>query len=148
MTTNVVRCTSLISHVTLRQKGLAPPLKSGYYKDMDGGGTSSPLHLKPLLSSQMKILPLLTLTLTTTASVVALQDQAQAADMTRQSQQAITQIYNHYKIDEAHWDSRMAENTRLGQVRGRKLFQCLFQRTKTFGRVYSFYCRFVGLQDA
>ena len=108
MTTNVVRCTSLISHVTLRQKGLAPDPFLCHYKRVEERGTTPDLHHHSLLSSQMKILPLLTLTLTTTASVVALQDQAQAADMTRQSQQAITQIYNHYKIDEAHWDLLVA----------------------------------------
>ena len=56
----------------------------------------------------MKILPLLTLALTTTASVVALQDQAQAADMTQQSEPALAAMYHHYNIDEAHWNLLVA----------------------------------------
>ena len=76
---------------------------------MDGRGT-------PLLStsnlfslfSQMKFSPLFLLALTTTTSVVGLQTQAQAADMTQQSKSALTQIYNHYKIDKAHWDLLVA----------------------------------------
>ena len=75
---------------------------------MDGGGTSSPPQTTSLFSLQMKILPLLSLTLLTTTSVVGLQTQAQAADMTQQSKSALTQIYNHYKIDKAHWELLVA----------------------------------------
>ena len=56
----------------------------------------------------MKILPLSLLTLTTLTTVVGLQNQVKAADMTSQSSAALHQIYNHYGIDKAHWELLVA----------------------------------------
>ena len=56
----------------------------------------------------MKILPLLTLALTTTATVVGTATEAHGADQLKQSTQAIHQIYNTHKIDEAHWQLLVA----------------------------------------
>ena len=56
----------------------------------------------------MKFLPLFTLALTTTATVVGTAPHAQAADMTQQSKHALHQIYNNHKIDEAHWNLLVA----------------------------------------
>jgi hypothetical protein len=55
----------------------------------------------------MKILPLLSLTLLTTTSVVGTATQVQASQL-NQSTQAIHQIYNTHKIDEAHWNLLVA----------------------------------------
>jgi hypothetical protein len=55
----------------------------------------------------MKLFPLLSLTLLTTTTVVGTATQVQASQL-NQSTEAIHQIYNTHKIDEAHWNLLVA----------------------------------------
>ena len=56
----------------------------------------------------MKILPLLSLTLLTTTTVVGTATEVQAQNMVNQSSSAIHAIHNHYGLDEAHWNLLVA----------------------------------------